>query len=141
MLAADLERRIQAVENKCCKCMLGISYRSKTNECVWKQVNILAGHHELLLSSVKRRKLPWFGHICHHNELSKIILYGRVDDDRRRENRINHLGQHQVMVIVVAHRRRQKSANGHCSAGVCRSTPTTPGRHGCKLVIVLVALL
>ena len=64
-LTADLERRIQAFENKCYRSMLGISYREhKTNEYVWQKVSILAGPQEPLLSTITRRKLSWFGHVC-----------------------------------------------------------------------------
>ena len=86
---ADLERCIQAFENKCYRRMLGISYREhKTNECVWQQVSILAGPCELLLSTVKRRKSrksSWFWYVCHHDTLLKIILQGSVDERRRRD--------------------------------------------------------
>ena len=41
-LAADLERWIQAFENKCYIRMFGISYREhKTNDYVWQQISIL----------------------------------------------------------------------------------------------------
>jgi len=84
-LTTDLERRIQAFENKCYRRMLGISYREHiTNDYVWQRVNILAGRQEFLLSTVKRRKLSWFGHVCRHNTLSKIILQGNVNGGRRR---------------------------------------------------------
>ena len=47
-LTAELERRIQAFENKCYRNMLGISYREhKTNEYIWQLVNIYAGYQEL----------------------------------------------------------------------------------------------
>ena len=60
--------------------MLGISYKEhKTNEHAWQQVNVTVGRQELLLSTVKRRKLPWFGHVCRHDTLPKIILHGTVD--------------------------------------------------------------
>ena len=62
---------------------MGTSYREhKTNE--WQQVDILAGHQELLLSTVKRRKLLWFGHVCRHDTLPRIILEEKVDVRRRR---------------------------------------------------------
>ena len=42
-LTADLERRIQAFENKCYRRMLGIIYGdNKSNESVWQPVNFLA---------------------------------------------------------------------------------------------------
>ena len=49
---------------------LGISYREhKTNEYVWQQVNILARRQELLLSTVKRRNVSWFGQVCRRDTL------------------------------------------------------------------------
>ena len=63
--------------------MLDISYKEhKTKEYVWQQVNILAGCQELLLSTEKRYKLSWYGHVCHHDSLPKIILQGTADGDR-----------------------------------------------------------
>ena len=56
----------------------------KTNEYVWQHVSILAGRHELLLSTVKRRKLSWFRHVCYHDTLPKILVHGSVDAGRRR---------------------------------------------------------
>ena len=84
-LTADLESRIQAFENKCYRRMLRISYRAhKTNEKVWEQVSILAGPQELLLSTVKRRKLSWFGRLGRHDTLPKFMLQGTVDGRRHR---------------------------------------------------------
>ena len=52
--------------------MLGISYREhKTNEYVWQQVNILAGHQELLLPTAKLSKLSRFSYICRHDTRQK----------------------------------------------------------------------
>ena len=62
-----------------------MSYRErKTNEYVWQQVSVLPGPQELLLSTVERRKLSWFGHVCRHDTLPKVILQGSVDGRRRR---------------------------------------------------------
>ena len=80
-LTADLERQIQAFENKCYRRMLFISYREhKTIEYAWQQVNILAGRQEFFsLSTVKRCKLSRFGHVCRYDMLPKIIPQGTVD--------------------------------------------------------------
>ena len=57
-----------------------MSYRDrKKNEYVWQQVNILARHQELLLSTVKRRKLSWFSHVRRYDMLPTIILQETVD--------------------------------------------------------------
>ena len=59
--------------------MLDISYREHKTNDGWQQVGILAGHQELLLSTTKRLKLSWFGLVCRHDTLPKIILQGSVD--------------------------------------------------------------
>ena len=65
--------------------MFGISYTEyKTNDYVWQQVSILAEPQDLLLSPVKRHEFSWFGHVCLHYTLPKIILQGSVDGRRRR---------------------------------------------------------
>ena len=51
---------------------------------VLEMASILVGPRELLLSTVKRRKLSWFSHVCRHDTLSKIILQGSVDGRRLR---------------------------------------------------------
>ena len=43
---------------------------------------MLAGRHEHLLSTVKRCKLSWFGHVYRHGTLHKIVPQGVVDGSR-----------------------------------------------------------
>ena len=84
-LYADTEKRIQAFEFKCLRKLLRISYMEhKTNEYVRSRVTFLAGPHEPLLATVKRRKLGWFGHTTCCNGLSKTILQGTLEGSRRR---------------------------------------------------------
>ena len=112
--------------------MLDISYREhKTNEYVWQQVSILAGPQELLLSTVKRRKLSWFGHVCRHDTLPKIILQGSVDGKRRR-GRPRKSWKDNIKEWKGQSMRcgGQASMGGRHGGGICRGTPTTPGRHG-----------
>ena len=50
--------------------MLGVSYREQqTNEYVLQHANDLAEGQEFLLSTVRHRKLSWFGHVCRHDTL------------------------------------------------------------------------
>ena len=119
-LTADLERRILAFENKCCRRMLGISYREhrKTNEYVLPQVDILAGRQELLLSTARRRKPSWFDHVCRHDAPPEIILQGTVDGSRRRgrlrkswKNSIKEWTlDRPVDVVIIVHREKQRLA-------------------------------
>ena len=84
-LYAETEKRIQAFEFKCLRKLLRISYMEhKTNEYVRSRVTFLAGPHEPLLATVKRRKLGWFGHTTRCNGLSKTILQGTLEGSRRR---------------------------------------------------------
>ena len=57
-MTAAIERRIQALEMKCFRKFLGISYRDHiTNERVKARTGNAIGPYEDLLNSVKRRKL------------------------------------------------------------------------------------
>ena len=99
-LLAETERRIQTFENKCLRKLLRITYMEhKTNEYVHNKIKILVGPQETLLTTVKRRKLQWFGHVTRHDTLSKTILQGTLEGGRRRgrprkswtDNSTNHL--------------------------------------------------
>ena len=84
-LNAELEKRIQAFENKSHRKILRISYTErKTNEWVKQQITALAGGQQPLLATVKRRKLAWYGHVSCHDSLSKTILQGTVEGKRKR---------------------------------------------------------
>ena len=118
--------------------MLGISFKKhKTNEYVWQHVDILAGRQELLLSTISRRKLSWFGHVCHLDTLPKIILQGTVDGSRhsgrpRKSWKDNMMttsaGQSLSSLLCIADDRvRWAVIAADTSVGV---PPTTPWRHG-----------
>ncbi|KAI8511673.1 hypothetical protein Bbelb_107730 [Branchiostoma belcheri] len=82
---ANTERRIQAFETKSLRRLLGISYHQhKTNVYVYQQVYSLVGPQEAMMSTVRRRKLQWFGHLTRHNNLAKTILQGTLEGKRRR---------------------------------------------------------
>ena len=62
-LTAEPQRRIQAMEMRCYRKVLRISYRDHvTNEEVRAEIQQVIGPHEYLLTTVKRRKLQWYGH-------------------------------------------------------------------------------
>ena len=61
--------------------LLRISYSEhKTNNWVWSKINFRVGPQEPLLATVKRQELAWFGHVTHHNSLSKTVLQGTLED-------------------------------------------------------------
>ena len=84
-ITADIERRIQALEMRCFRKLLGISYRDHiTNEEVKARIGNAIRLYEDLLTTVKRCKLKWFGHVTRSSGLSKTILQGTVQGGRRR---------------------------------------------------------
>ena len=63
-LTAELQRRIQAMEMSSYRKILHISYKDHvTNEEVRAKIKKAIGPHEDLLTTVKRRKLQWYGHV------------------------------------------------------------------------------
>ena len=95
-LTAEIERRIQALEMKCYRRLLNISYKDHvTNEEVCNRIQNAMGVHDDLLTMVKKRKLRWYGHISRSLGMAKTILKGTVKGvmrrgrDRRRDRKIN----------------------------------------------------
>ena len=82
-ITADIERRIQALEMRCFLKFLGIAYRDHiTNEEVKARIGNAIGPYEDLLTSVKRRKLKWCGHLTRSSGLAMTILQGTVKRGR-----------------------------------------------------------
>jgi hypothetical protein len=67
-MTEETTRGVQSFETRCFRRMLGISLRQKkTKDFMWSQVPSMAGPQEPLLTTVKRKKLLWFGHVTRHN--------------------------------------------------------------------------
>ena len=65
--------------------ILGILYTDHvTNEEVRRTISQHVKHYEDLLTTVKKRKLKWYGHVTRSSGLSKTILQGTVQGKRRR---------------------------------------------------------
>ena len=84
-LTAEIERRIQALEMRCSRSLLNVSYKDHvTNEEVRNRIQNAIGVHDDLLTSEKKRKLRWYGHISRSSGMAKTILQGTVKGARRR---------------------------------------------------------
>ena len=82
-LTSELQRRIQAMEMRCYRKILHISYKDHvTNEEVRAKIQQATGPHEDL-TIVKRRKLQWYGHVSRSSGLAKTILQGTAKLGRR----------------------------------------------------------
>ena len=61
-------------ENKANRRLLEINYlQRKTNAYVKETITILVGKYEPLLTTIKRRKLSYYGHLCRHDSFSKLL--------------------------------------------------------------------
>ena len=64
--------------------LLGISYRDHiTNEEVKARIGNATGPYGDLLTSVKRRKLKWYGHVRRSSGLAKTVLQATVQGETR----------------------------------------------------------
>ena len=79
-LTAELQRRIQAMEVRCYRKILHISYKDHvTNEEVRAKIQQAIGPHEDLVTIV----VQWYGHVLRSSGLAKTILQGTVKGGRR----------------------------------------------------------
>ena len=84
-LTAELQRRVQAMEMRSYQKILCISYKDHaTNKEVHNRIKQAIGPYEDLLTTVKRRKLKWYGHVSRTSGLTKTIMQGTVRGARRR---------------------------------------------------------
>ena len=80
---AELQRRIQAMEMRCYRKILHISYKDHvTSEEARAKIQQAIGPHEDL-TIIKRHKLQWYGHVSCSSGLDKTILQGTVKAGRR----------------------------------------------------------
>ena len=83
-LTAEIKRRIQALEMRCYRRLLNISYKDHvTNEEVCNRIQNAIGVHDDL-TIVKKRKHRWYGQISRSSGMAKTILQGTVKGARRR---------------------------------------------------------
>ena len=83
-LTAELEKKIQTTEIRCFRRHLGIFYRDHvTNEEVGNRIGQAIEPYEDL-TTVKKRKLRWYGHKTRSIGLAEMILKGTVQGGRRR---------------------------------------------------------
>ena len=88
ILTADMESRIQALEMWCYRRLLSITYKDTvTNEEVRNTIHGAIGNHDNLLSTVKMRKLRWYGHISRTPDMSKPILQETVKRNKKERKR------------------------------------------------------
>ena len=87
-VTAELQRKIRAIEMRCYRKILHISYKDHaTNEEIRAKIQQAIGPHEDLLTIVKRIKMQWYGHVSRSSGLSKTILQGTVKGKETKADR------------------------------------------------------
>ena len=83
-LTIELQRRTKAVEMRCYRCLLHISYKYHiTNEIVCKKIQAAIGPYEYI-NNCEKRKLLRFGHVIRSSGLCKKVVQGTVPGTRKR---------------------------------------------------------
>ena len=76
------------MEMRCYRKILHISYKDHvTNEDVRAKIQMAIGPDEDLLTTVKRHKLQWYGHVSRSSGLVKTILQGTVKGEEDKVDR------------------------------------------------------
>ena len=97
-LTTELQGRTRAIEMRCYRRILRISYKEHiTNEEVCAKIQQAIGPHEDLITIVKRCKLKWYGHVSRSSGLARTILQGTVKGRRRHGTQEEVGRQHQGM--------------------------------------------
>ena len=83
-ITAELLRKIQAMEMRCCRKILCVSYKDLvTNVEVCVKIQQAIGPHEDLVTFIKTRKWEWYGLVSRSSGLTKTILQGTVKGGSR----------------------------------------------------------
>ena len=86
-ITAELQRRIQAMEMRCCRKILRSYKDHVTNEEVRAKIQQAIGPYEDLMTIAKRRKLQWYGHVSRSSGLAKAILQGTLKGEEDKADR------------------------------------------------------
>ena len=126
------------MEMRCFRRLLNINYIDHiTNEEVKRRIRLEIGQYEELLSTVKKRKLKWYGHVTRISGLSKTIMQGTVRGGRKRggqrkrwEHNISewtNLSSAETLRLAGDRSRKQMAESGFKSND---GAPTTTRGHG-----------
>ena len=117
LVTSILQRRIQAMEMRCYRKILHISYKDHvTNEEVRAKIQRAIEPNEDLLTIVKRRKLQWYRYGFHLSDLAKTILQGTVKGGsrhgRRRKRWEDNIGEWTGLEFAESQRAVESTDDG-----------------------------
>ena len=84
----DILKKLQATEMRCFRKLLGISYRDHiTNDAVRDRIKQAIGPYDDILTTVKKRKLKWFGYVSRSSGFAKTILKEQCKEEEEGANK------------------------------------------------------
>ena len=133
-LTAELQRKIRAMEMRCCHRILHISHKDHiTYEEVRDKIQQAIEPHENLLTIVKRCKLQRYGHISLSSDLVKTILQSTVTGGRRqgrqRKRWEDNIREWTGLEFAKSQGAEENRENGGNCEVIC-DAPTTPAKKG-----------
>ena len=141
---AELQRRIQAMEMRCYRKILHISY--KDHEEVRAKIQQAIGPHEDLLTIVKRRKLLWYGHVSRSSGLAKAILARHSERGKKTRQTEEEVGRQYrgmdrpgVRQVPEGSGEQGKMEKTGCKI-IC-GAPTTLAVKGLMMLMILVTFI
>ena len=144
-LTAELQRRIQAMEIRCCCKMLRISYKDHvTNEEVCAKIQQAVGPHEDLLTIVKRHKLQWYVWSCllfirsGQNHLARHSLRGKKTRQTEEEVGRQHQGMDSPRVCQVPEGSGEQGKMEETGCEIICGAPTTLAVKGLMMTMMTI---
>ena len=138
-LTAGLQRRIQAMEMRCYRKILHMSYKDHVaNEEVRAKIQQAIGSREDLLTTVKRRRLLWYGHVFCSSILTKTILQDTVKGVRR-QGRQRKRWEDNIREWIDGSREQGKMEK--TGRKIICGAPTTLAVEGLAMMMMIVSVL
>ena len=126
------------MDMRCYRHVLHISYKDHiTNEIVCKKKQAAIGPYKYILTTVKKRKLRWFGYVIRSSDLCKKIVQGTVPGKRKRKAKEKMGRQHQRVDRSRLQQQSESSRRPSEMAEDCRRCqqwcPYDPGGSGTQV--------
>lgn len=90
-LMVEAEKEKTGFENKCLRKLHRIYCIYKSNHCVQSKVKSHVCGRESLFSTIKHRKIAWFGHVTRHNCICTTIMQGTVEVEWHRKSLLDNI--------------------------------------------------
>ena len=141
-LTAELQRKIRAMEMRCCHRILHISHKDHiTYEEVRDKIQQAIEPHENLLTIVKRCKLQRYGHISLSSDLVKTILQGTVTRGKKTRQTEEEVGRQHQGIDRPGVRQAKNGGNWLRNHLWCPTTLTVKGYMLLLLLLLMMMMM